>query len=191
MIKALSDNSGTAFSDITEKEVAEMLRDFLLSPHLVYRDAYEDAREQGITRPGRELGDLLGVAESTANKYARERESDEAPQGTGARSDWERLVLTFKHFLIPHSIGVAQTCVHALQQLIDDAVERRAALVKDPAELKESVLRQSSEVLVAIGADKPSADVLSAVSEAQIATKIYSRALRNREGSDDKLRGVG
>lgn len=165
------------------QELKQMLRDYLQNPHQFYEDLYGAARCSGVSRPGKELADLLGVAESSANRFARQRESDEAPTATGARSDLERIVLTIRHFAIPHSLEVAQTLVNALQQMIDDGIEHWAdQFAGSNAEfMKELAMRESSDVVVAIGANKPAFEVLREEAESVIATKKYLAVLRRQQ----------
>lgn len=161
----------------------QMLRDYLQGPHRFYADCYDAAKEKGISRPGKELADILSIAESSANRYARERESDESPTATGARSDLERMILTIKHFAIPHSLESAQTLINALQQLVDDEVERWASesVSANPEFLRERAMRESADVCIAIGASKHSADVLREEAESDIATKKYLAVKRLQE----------
>jgi hypothetical protein len=176
MIKSSSNN---------QEEIAQMLKDYLQNPHRFYEDTYEAARSAGVSRPGKELADLLNIAESSANRFARQRETDEAPTATGARSDLERIILTLKHFAIPHSIESAQTVVNALQQMIDDEIEHRADLLinTNSDHLKEIALRENSDVVVAIGANKASCEVLRESSEGQIATKLFLAVKRRQEAA--------
>jgi len=160
-----------------------MLRDYLHNPHQFYDDLYSAAKNFGVPRPGKDLADILDIAESSANRFARQRESDEAPTGSGARSDLERVILTFKHFGLEYSLEACQTFVNALQQLIDDKIEQRAELlVSANADfLKELAMKGNSDVLIAIGANKQASEVLREVSEGQVANKLYLAVMRKQE----------
>jgi hypothetical protein len=165
------------------QEVIDALRDYLQNPHQFYRDLYEAAKQSGVTCPGKELADVLNIAEPTANRFARQRESDEAPTGTGARSDLERLYITLKYFGLEHSIEACQTLVDALQQMIDDKIERWADqfINANPDLLKELAMRESSDVVIAIGANKSAFEVLREESESHVANKKYLAVLRRHE----------
>src|SRR5205085_1036014 len=141
------------------------------------------AKEKDTVRPGQELAGILSIAESVVNRWARPRESDGEPTGTGARSDAERIIMTFKHFGLEYSIEACQTFVNALQQLIDDKIEQRAdLLVSANADfLKELAMKGNSDVLIAIGANKLASEVLREVSEGQVANKLYLAVIRKQE----------
>ena len=151
------------------------MRDYLQRPHLFYRSLFDAAEG---TRPARELADILGLAESTVNRYARERESDEAPTGTGARSDLERFILTIKHFGLKYDLEGCQAIVSSLQQLVDDEIHRRAALMlttdAQRAELKERALEQTGRVALAVGLDKSAPEILREHAAQSVAIKMFS-----------------
>ncbi len=152
------------------------MRDYLQRPYLFYRALFESSDGP---RPARELADILGLAESTVNKYARERESDEAPSGTGARSDLERFVLTLKHFGLTNNLEECQALVSSLQQLVDDEINRRAALLltsdAQRSDLKARALEQTSRVALAVGLDRDSSEILREQAAATIAVKLLAQ----------------
>jgi hypothetical protein len=165
-----------------QEQIRQMLRDYLQNPHQFYQDVFEAAKDGGVSRPGKELADVLDIAESSANRFARQRETDEAPTATGARSDLERMILTIKHFAIPHDIQSVQTLISALQQLIDDEIEHRAdQYLSETEHLREIVMKENHDVVVAIGANKPSCELMRELSESSVANKILLAVRRKQE----------
>lgn len=134
-------------SDNERDEMEQKAREFIDNPDRFYRQLLDLMPQSD---PVRFVASVLGVAPSTVNRWARPRENDEPPSGTGSRSDLKRLLLLFQTVGAEYALGPCQQAVNAMQLVLD---ERRASLAATlMSEIKAPTIRET--VAAEIGKNK-------------------------------------
>ncbi|MBI3654129.1 MAG: hypothetical protein HY231_24115 [Acidobacteria bacterium] len=119
---------------------------------------------------------MLSLSPAHVNKFGRVRESDEEPNGSGKRSDLERLIFTIKYFAAKYDLlHICQKLLFDIQQEIDEELARQAARAKPSNEafegIKERALQDISALTVAIGAGKSPEEISRLLANHLISTK--------------------